>query len=773
MPPPVDVAPLEHRALASAPNIDHAPARPPRGIGFYLIALILIAAVPLLVSAALLVVRQGALQREAFEDSLQQTSRALSLAVDRQLVTYRVMLESLGEADALRNGDIEAFHEFATRVADRHGAVFISMFDANGRQLFNTLRPAGQALPTPFDHGVGSAAGRPPVGDSDSIRRVLDTGKAYYSDLFVGLVAGRLIFTVNVPVMRDGRVAYVLNAAFPPRVMTALLNRNEQFRNVPAVIFDRRGFIAGRWQRDDVYVGTNVEPGRFVHVGEADTGVNSGTTKEGIPVVYSFTRSPVTGWTATVGIERERLESDLRDTWLAGALLAAGGLGLGLVLALLVASRLRASIGALSSAAVRNEPPKVEGLRTREIADLERALVDAAAARQQQAHEREERLVAEARKADAEEANRSKDHFLAVLSHELRNPLAPIRNAVTLMRAAVGRGEHPPSAVVDVLDRQSEQLTRLVNDLLDRARITSGRIALQRERVDLRAVARHAIETVMPGVEARRQTLQVEMPETTVVVDGDFARLSQVVTNLLDNAVKFTAHGGRIELSLSSDASHATLTIADNGRGIDPGVLESIFTPFRQAAPGPHALSGSLGLGLSLARALVDLHGGSLRAQSDGPGRGSTFTVRLPRVESVQHTDASGRARTGSGGRGARILVVDDNADAALTTQALLTLLGHEAHIASDGSEALDRFAGLDPDVVLLDIGLPGLDGYEVARLMRERATRPNMLVALTGWGKESDRRRAREAGFDAHLVKPVDPETLQRTIGNAGSGNT
>jgi len=767
MPPPIDVARLEHRALASERHTDDAAARPPRGIGFYLIALILIAAVPLLVSAALLVIRQGALQREAFEDSLQQTSRALSLAVDRQLVTYRVMLESLGEADALRNGDIEAFHEFATRVADRHGAVFISMFDANGRQLFNTLRPAGQALPTPFDDGRGSAAGRPPVGDSDSIRHVLDTGKAYYSDLFVGLVAGRLIFTVNVPVMRDGRVAYVLNAAFPPDVMTALLNRNEQVRNVPAVIFDRRGFIAGRWQRDDVYVGTNVEPGRFVHVGEADTGVDSGTTKEGIPVVYSFMRSPVTGWTATVGIERERLEDDLRDTWLAGALLAAGGLGLGLVLALLVASRLRASIGALSSAAVRNEPPNIEGLRTREIADLERALVDAAAVRQQQAREREERLVAEARKADAEEANRSKDHFLAVLSHELRNPLAPIRNAIALLRAAAARAEHAPSAVVDVLDRQSEQLTRLVNDLLDRARITSGKITLQRERVDLRSVARSAIEAAMPNVEGRRQSLSVRMPEAAVVVDGDFARLSQVVTNLLDNAVKFTPHGGRIELALSCDATQAALTIADNGRGLDPGVLEHIFMPFRQAAPAAaHALNGGLGLGLSLARALVDLHGGSLHARSEGPGRGSAFTVRLPRVESTRRAETPARTPpVRCEGHGARVLVVDDNVDAVVTTQALLSLLGHEAQIAYDGSEALDQFAGFDPDVVLLDIGLPGLDGYEVARLMRERATRPIKLVALTGWGQESDRRRAREAGFDAHLVKPVDLDTLQRTI--------
>ena len=738
------------------------------GIGTHLIALILIAVVPLVLIAALLILRQGALQRDALEESLQQTSRALSLAVDRQLVTYRVMLESLAEADSLRNDDIEAFRRLAARVAERQGAVFISMFDGSGQQIFNTLRPAGQPLPTPFLDARDEGAKRPPVGDSTSIRRVLDTGHAYISDLFVGLVAGKLIFTVNVPVLRSGHVAYVLNAAFTPGVMTALLRR--QFIGVPAVIYDRRGFIAGRWQRDEAYAGTLGGADLLARVRTADNGVHSGSTKDGIPVVYSFTRSPSTGWTATVGIERTRLERALRNTWLVGGLLAAGGLGLGLVLALLLASRLRASITALADAAARSEAPQVQGLRTREIAELERALVDAAASREARAREREERLVAETRKAQAEEASRSKDHFLAVLSHELRNPLAPIRNGVSLLRTAQERGDAVPAAVVAVLERQSEQLARLVDDLLDGARINSGKITLHRERVDLRAVARHATEAVMPNVQARAQRFTERMPEVPLVVDADFARLSQVVANLLDNAVKFTPVGGSIALTLFADGGNAVLEVADSGRGIDEAFLPQLFHPFRQADVVRDPRDGGLGLGLSLAKALVDLHGGSLSARSDGVDCGSTFTLRLPRLAEAQREDAPTPALGIANPAATRILVVDDNRDAATTTQSLLSLYGHAAEVAHDGIEALDAFARVDPDVVLLDIGLPGLDGYEVARRIRAQAKRPVTLIAVTGWGQESDRRRSREAGFDAHLVKPVDPDELLHAIAQSST---
>lgn len=608
--------------------------RGPHGIGAWLVALILLAAVPLFLVAAFLVVRQGELQHQAFERSLLQTSRALSLAVDRQLALYQAMLETLAEDDALRRDDLAAFHELAARVAAREGALFVSFFDASGRQLFNTLRPSGEKLPTPFKDAPPREDGeRPPVGDADSIKAVLRTGRPYCSDLFWGLVAGRLIFTVNIPIVRDGAVRYVLNAAFAPDVMTQLLTRDTQFAGAPATVLDRRGFIIGRWRDAARHVGERSAMGPDGTMRD-NAGVSRGLTKEGMDVYYSYVRSPATGWGVNVGAAVSRV--DARATWLTGGLLAAAALALGVAMALVLAGRLRASIAGLAAAAARNAPPMRQGLRTREIAELERALAGAAAARNAQWRERESRLVAEARKAEAEQASRAKDHFLAVLSHELRNPLAPIRNSVALLRALQARGGPVGAEVVDILDRQSAQLARLVSDLLDVSRITSGKIVLERTRVDLREVARHALETVQPRLAQRGLQLEQSLPAAPVEVLGDFARLSQIASNLLDNAVKFTPAGGRVSLSVGVEGGGAVLRVADTGRGIAPELLPEVFHAYlqgearatRQGGVGPQ--EGGLGLGLSLSRTLAELHGGALHAQSEGVGRGSTFVLRLP-----------------------------------------------------------------------------------------------------------------------------------------------
>ncbi len=281
----------------------HSPDRPsrarrPRGIGFYLIALIVLAVVPLGAIAGVLVARQANLQREAFDRSLLHTALALSVAVDRQLETYRVMLETLGEADTLRTGDFAKFHALAARVAATHSALFVSLFDGTGTQIFNTLRPFGEPLPTPFaDPRVrGDDPGRPPVGDALSLKQVLETGRPVISDLFFGLVAGRLVFTVNIPVVRAGRVAYVLNAAFTPDVMTGVLEENRRFRGVPAVVFDRRGFIVARWEHPERYVGQRVRSYARHAGGRPDSFVGTGETLDGMKIFYSYARSETTGW---------------------------------------------------------------------------------------------------------------------------------------------------------------------------------------------------------------------------------------------------------------------------------------------------------------------------------------------------------------------------------------------------------------------------------------------------------------------------------------------
>jgi signal transduction histidine kinase len=605
----------------------------PQGIGFYLTLLIVLATVPLVVIAGVLVSRQAALQRQAFEKSLLQTALALSVAVDRQLDSYRVMLETLAQSDDLQSGRMDAFHALSSRAAATHGAVFVSLFDREGRQVFNTLRPPGEALPTPLRAPPEAANDpeRPLVGDPSALRQTFETARPVTSNLTYGLVAQRLIFVVNIPVLREGKVAWVLNAAFEPAVMTRLLQENPEFSGVPAVIFDANGFIVGRWQAAEKFVGTRVSAVRNNKMG-ADSGVGQGTTLDGIRVYFSYARSPVTGWGVNIGTPLDQIEKAVYANWITGALLAAAGLALGVVLALILAARLRKSIVGLADAASRSRPSRVQGLATREIVQLERVLSESAQAREAQARERESRLIAEAREAEAAEANRLKDHFIAVLSHELRNPLAPVRNAVPLLRALLERPDPATlKTLVEMLDRQTGQLTRLVNDLLDVSRITSGRIELARAPLDLRSVARQGLEALAPSLEQRRQRMTSELPPDPVQVVGDHARLSQIVSNLLDNAAKFTPEGGRIGLALRTDGAQAVLTVRDDGSGIDAAVLPHIFSAFAvREAQSQRASTAGLGLGLSIARTLAELHGGSLEARSAGLGKGSEFVLRLP-----------------------------------------------------------------------------------------------------------------------------------------------
>jgi signal transduction histidine kinase len=736
------------------------------GIGFYLVAVILLAVVPLVIITAVLVQRQSALQRQAFDKSLQQTALALSVAVDRELHTHRVMLETLAQSEVLRRGELDAFYRLATRVAAQHGALFLSIFDSDGRQLFNTLRRSGEALPTPFrDPRAGEQEGEaPPYGDPTYLRRVFETGEANNSDLTYGIVAQRLIFTVNVPVIERGKVRYVLNAAFEPGVMTQLLLENREFQGVPAVIFDRRGFIVGRWQDAEKYVGQRITAWPYISQNSA-AGVATGRSLEGMEVRYSYARSSATGWGVNVGVEQRALGQSIKDTWQVGGTLAAGGLLLGLLFALSLASRLRASISSLAASAAANRPPRVKGLRTHEIAQLEGALAAAAESRQAEAKERESRLVAEAREAESTDANRMKDRAIAVLSHELRNPLAPIRSGVELLRLMRTRGDTSmPEQVLDMLDRQSAQLTRLVNDLLDVSRISSGRVSLQRSRIDLRAVAEHALESALPGAQARRQHIARRLSEAPVMVDGDFARLSQAASNLLDNAVKFTPDEGTVTLIVRVDGGMARLTVRDSGRGIEATQRPALFNALVRLEE-PHHSPGGLGLGLSIAKALVDLHGGTIEMRDNPEGGGSEFEFSLP-LAGVDHTTAATGESTSRSPHALRVLLVDDNADAVRTLAEVLRADGHEIRYATSGARALELAAELKPDVVLLDIGMPGMDGYELARRLRAMTNGAAMrLVAVTGWGRDADRKRSRDAGFDLHLVKPVDPAELARAL--------
>jgi signal transduction histidine kinase len=364
-----------------------------------------------------------------------------------------------------------------------------------------------------------------------------------------------------------------------------------------------------------------------------------------------------------------------------------------------------------------------------------------------------------------QESNRRKDEFLAMLSHELRNPLAPIRTAVEVIRQ-VAPDDPKVMWGMDITRRQIDQLTRLVEDLLDVARINQGKIALQLDALDLREVVEHAVETALPFIRARRHQLTKTLPDSPVMLRGDFARLSQVVANLLNNAAKYTEEGGTIDVTLATTAeAKAVVTVTDNGIGIDADLLPNVFELFEQGKQSLDRAQGGLGVGLTLVQRLVEMHNGNVEATSAGVGAGAQFRVTMPCLVEVGERPAQVAVQPPPR-RACRILVVDDNQDAAQATAVLLELAGHEVKAVGDGHDALASAPVFAPHVVLLDIGLPRLDGYAVARELRTLdETSSACLIALTGYGQPADRGRAMEAGFDHHLTKPADPDELLRVI--------
>ncbi|HVY37954.1 MAG TPA: ATP-binding protein [Polyangia bacterium] len=360
-------------------------------------------------------------------------------------------------------------------------------------------------------------------------------------------------------------------------------------------------------------------------------------------------------------------------------------------------------------------------------------------------------------------ASRAKDEFIATLAHELRNPLAPIRNAVQILRA---RGPTDPSLVRqrDVIDRQVQHMARLLEDLLDVSRISRAKLELRREVVDLGSVIDAAIETSRPLIEAARHELRVDVPRGELCIDGDPIRLAQVFANLLNNAAKYTRDGGLIELTARLDGPNVVVSVRDNGIGIAPEMLPTVFDMFAQAEPAVGRAQGGLGIGLSLAKGLVELHGGTIRASSDGPQRGSEFAVTLPFVAATNRAQRPEADPLGAAVH--RVLVVDDNADNADSLGELLQLMGNDVRVAYDGEAALAAVAEFRPTAVLLDLGMPRMNGYDVCRRIRDRPGGDKILVvAMTGWGQPEDRRRTEAAGFDRHLVKPVDPAAVMKLL--------
>jgi signal transduction histidine kinase/ActR/RegA family two-component response regulator len=367
-------------------------------------------------------------------------------------------------------------------------------------------------------------------------------------------------------------------------------------------------------------------------------------------------------------------------------------------------------------------------------------------------------------------ADQRKDEFLATLAHELRNPLAPLRNGLEILRAPAGSSGDLTRSTLEIMDRQLRQLVRLVDDLLDVSRITTGKLTLRKENMALRALVHGALDAAQPLIAARNLRLTVSLPEEEVMLCVDTTRISQVLLNLLHNATKFTEPGGAVTLTAQADDGMITIAVADTGLGIPAEQLPLVFDMFSQLDHSLERNTSGLGVGLSLSRRLVELHGGTLEAASEGLGKGSTFTLRLPRELPFKGIPATKEQASDAGGPARRVLLVDDNVDFVESLALLLERMGHQVRMAHDGETALGVAREFAPQVAFLDIGLPRINGYDLARRMRAETVGPLVLVAVTGWGQDADKQRARDAGFDHHMTKPVDLNQVGQLLNGGGA---
>jgi signal transduction histidine kinase len=616
--------------------------------------------------------------------------------------------------------------------------------------LLSTRQPYGVTLPK--------------VPELASVERLIATKQPV-----VGAVVraprggGEHLLPIRVPVIRDGHLKYALSAIVNVESLARLVPTNPD--EWTRTIVDPDGTIAVRTRGSDTYVGSPVRDAFRALIRKAPETFSSETTREGEQVYAASSRSKY-GWTAVVAVSRATADAPLNAS-ITGVL--AGGTVLmmcGLAAVLVISRRLSGDLAAATTAAEAVAAGGRVEQATAHVAEthrLQRALTTAATLLEKRALERDEQVRrADAARTEAEEANRTKDQFLAVLGHELRNPLAPALTALELMKA---RDANAFKRERQVLERQIAHMARLVNDLLDVSRLARGKIQLDRRRFELREAIDRAVDMARPLLDQQRHSLDVQVPATGLAIDADLDRIVQVLSNLLTNAAKYTPPGGRVALAASAAADRAVVTCEDNGPGVPPELVPKLFDTFAQ---GPRALDrreGGLGLGLALARTFTELHNGTIRVEALAGEKWSRFVVTLPLAPAtVAPPPAVAPTRALEPSLPRRVLLVDDNADACEMLRTALGDAGHTLAIANNGDDALSVAGRFQPQVGVLDIGLPGMNGYELAR--RLRTFYPGIrLIALTGYGQTGDVEAALAAGFDAHCAKPVTTASLLELI--------
>ncbi|MGZ5151955.1 MAG: hybrid sensor histidine kinase/response regulator [Burkholderiales bacterium] len=685
-------------------------------------------------------------ERDTFRKGALDRNRAFMTAVDAELRGHLMTLQALAAAKSLQTDDLRAFHDDAQRAkatqADWQNVILAL---PSGQQIVNASQPFGTTL------RVNS--------DTESANRLIRSVAPTVGNIIFGRTMRKYGIPVRVPIVRNGSLVYILTAVIEPDAFGRLIRAQHLPEGWVSGLVDATGHFVAR-----------VPPRAPDQKASADfwsamqrskEGWYRGLTIEGQDTFTAHKASDLSNWSVGLGIPASEVNAAAnRAAWTMGAG-ALATLALALGFALIMGRRISQPIASVAAAArslgrdTRTADVAADTGIT-EIREVAEALNEASVAIRER-HDLVEREQAALRAAD-----RAKDEFLAMLGHELRNPLGAITTSAHVLRLAKP-GDDMAVKAQAVIERQTRHMTRLVEDLLDVSRVTMGKIELRHEVFDLSELAMRLLPTWEQG--GRRKHGRVSIIAEPVWVNADRARIEQVVCNLLDNADKFSPQDKTIRVRIAQEAKQAVLEVTDEGEGIAPEMLERIFGLFVQGPRGPDRSGGGMGVGLALVRRLVEMHGGVVSGASKGPGQGAVFTMRLPAV-SKPAGEVVNAETVGVSSNARRILVVEDNEDARGMMHAMLTLEGHSVRTAADGATALEQAETWQPDVVLMDIGLPDMIGYDVARRMRQSRLDGHVkLVAITGYGQAQDERRAYEAGFDLHLTKPVSADLLRNVL--------
>jgi signal transduction histidine kinase/CheY-like chemotaxis protein len=706
----------------------------------------------ILLSFATLLYNAQAQRRQQIQ-SAEDTMRSVIAAVDAELRTSLASLDALAASPRLRVRDFAGFYVEARALLERRPSwANIVLSDPTSQHVMNARLPFGAPLPRSIDPGAVEAtvrAGVPGVGN-----------------LVWSPVLKMHVFAVRLPIHEGDKIPFVLTAVLRPEAVLEIVRRHVLPEGSTVVVLDGRRTVVARTRDNVAWVGKPPSPS-LVEMLERDAAGAWAvtTTLEGAKVYTVYRRSAESGWSAAIGVPTGIADAPVTRSYLVlgGSIFASVLLGLGAAFwtGRTVTGPMR-KLERAAAAVARGEAPMLPHTELPEIRQAMLALLAAHIERDKLLHsERQARLLEQNARLAAELANKTKDEFLAMLGHELRNPLAAISTAAQVLDHSGPQRREAEEHAKAIIRRQVRHLGKLTDDLLDAARVMMGKIVLDRRPIDLAQMVRNTVDTLRNTGHLQRHDCVTQLE--SVWVNADPTRIDQVLANLLTNAVKYTPPPGRIEVTVRRLGGDAMFSVRDSGLGLEPELLPRIFDLFVQGERGLDRSQGGLGIGLTLVRRIVELHDGGVQARSEGAGKGSEFIIHLPAIEAPAEPAKSESSADHSAPL--RIVLVEDNDDVRTSLRVLLEMSGHEVSEAKDGLQGVDTILREQADIALVDIGLPHLDGYGVARAVRSRVRHPVMLVAMTGYGSQGSAERGAQAGFDAYMVKPVDAARLHELI--------